>query len=71
MGKILKKLLDKKILDSKLEIELNKEPSDKSSKVVHLSFKNLRLELSKKEFYEISSAIILAEKNLKILKKIE
>ena len=37
MGKILKKLLDKKILDSKLEIELNKEPSDKSSKVVHLS----------------------------------
>ena len=71
MGKILKKILNKKILDSKLEIELNKEPSDMSKKVVHLSFKNLRIELSKKEFYEISSSIILAEKNLKVLKKIE
>jgi len=71
MGKILKKILNKKILDSKLEIELNKEPSDMSKKVVHLSFKNLRIELSKKEFYEISSTIILAEKNLKVLKKIE
>jgi hypothetical protein len=71
MGKILKNLLDKKILNSDLKIELNKEPSDKSNKVIHISFDSLRLELTKQEFCEIATTLILAEKNLKTLKKIE
>ena len=71
MGKVLKKLLEQKILGKDFQVELNKEPSEKSSKVIHVSINETRLEFSKKEFYEIVSTLILAEKNLKILKKIK
>ena len=71
MGKIKKKLFDKNFDGSSFQIELNKEPSEKSKKVIHLSYKKVRIELTKKEFFEISSSILLAERNLKILKKIK
>ena len=71
MGKVLKKLLEKKILGKDFQIELNKEPSEKSAKVIHVSINETRLEFSKKEFYEIVSTLILAEKNLKNFKKIK
>ena len=49
MGKI-KKLFDKNFNGSSLQIELNKEPSEKSKKVIHLSFKKVRIELTKRIF---------------------
>ena len=36
MGKVLKKLLEKKILGTDFQIELNKEPREKSAKVIHV-----------------------------------
>ena len=71
MGKIIKKLFDRKVNGKHFQIELNKAPSNKSDKNIHISFDNFRIELSRKEFYEISSTLLVSEKNLKILKKVK
>jgi len=71
MGKILKNLVKKNIMGSRFEVELNKEPSEKSKKIIHISMNQLRIELTQKEFFDVASTFILAEKNLKNLKKIK
>ena len=71
MGKILKNLVKKNIMGSRFKVELNKEPSEKSKKIIHISMNQLRIELTQKEFFDVASTFILAEKNLKNLKKIK
>jgi hypothetical protein len=71
MGKIIKKIFTGEFKGDSLEIELNKNPSQFSDKSIHVSFGSIRLELSPQEFIELGSSILVAEKNLKILKKID
>ena len=71
MGKIIKKIFIGEFKGDTFEIELNKKPSEFSDKSIHISFGYTRLELSPQEFMELSSSILVAEKNLKILKKID
>jgi len=71
MGKIIKHLINKEFNNQKFTIELNKDPSQKSKKNIHISFNKARIELSKSEFYELCGSLLLSEQNLKNLKNID
>ena len=71
MGEKIKILAKGKLFGSDIEIELNHPPSQGCDKQIHLQSKNLRFEIDKKDYIQFALTILLAEENLKRLKKLK
>jgi hypothetical protein len=71
MGEKIKVLSKGRILKSNFEIELNHPPSNGLDQQIHIQSDKFRFEIDRKEYIEYALTVLLAEKNLKNLKKIE
>lgn len=71
MGEKIKTIATGKILKSEFEIELNHPPSSGLDEQIHIQSENFRLEMDKKDFIKYGLSVLVAEKNLKILKEID
>ena len=71
MGEKIKVLSIGKILKTNFEIELNHPPSTGLDQQIHLQSDTFRFEIDRQEFVELALIILLAEKNLKQIKKIK
>ena len=71
MGEKIKVLSMGRILKTNFEIELNHPPSVGSDEQIHIQSDNFRFEIDRQEFIELALTILLAEKNLKQIKKIK
>lgn len=71
MGEKIKTLGEGKIFGANFEIELNHPVVPGQEQQVHIQTEKFRFELERSEYIRFASAIILARKNLKELKKIK
>jgi hypothetical protein len=71
MGEKIKILAKGKLLGSDIEIELNRSPSKGCDEQIHLQSKKLRFEIDKKDYIKYALTILVAEKNLRRLKKLK
>jgi len=70
MGEKIKILSKGKLLNTDFEIELNHPPSSGEDEQVHIQSDKLRFEIDKQDYLKYALSILVAEKNLKNLKKI-
>ena len=70
MGEKIKTLAKGKILNHKIEIELNHPLQKGQDQQIHIQANNYRFEMDKKEFIKYALSILIAEKNLKNMKGI-
>jgi len=70
MGEKIKILAIGKIQNIDFEIELNHPPSKGFDEQIHIQSKKFRFEIDRKEYLKYALSILVAEKNLKNLKKI-
>ena len=68
MGSVIKNIEKIKIGGSEFCIELNKSVTHKNERDIHIQNENFRLELPEKEFVQMTCAVLLAKKQLDILK---
>tara|TARA_B110000858_G_scaffold158464_1_gene181631 strand:+ start:230 stop:445 length:216 start_codon:yes stop_codon:yes gene_type:complete len=68
MGEKIKILSKGKILNSNFEIELNHPITNEQDKQIHIQSDKFRLEMDKKDYIKYALSILVAAKNLKILK---
>lgn len=71
MGEKIKTISKGKILNNNFEIELNEPTISGQDEQIHIQSNKVRVEMDKKDFVKYSLSILLAEKNLKILKKLK
>ena len=71
MGEKIKTISKGKILNNNFEIELNEPTISGQDEQIHIQSDKFRVEMDKKDFVKYSLSILLAEKNLKILKKLK
>ena len=71
MGEKIKTLSKGKILGVNLEVELNHPPSAGQDMQIHLQSGKYRFEMDRKDYIKYALCVLVAEKNLKLLKKIE
>ena len=71
MGEKIKTISKGKILNNNFEIELNEPTILGQDEQIHIQSDKFRVEMDKKDFVKYSLSILLAEKNLKILKKLK
>ena len=71
MGEKIKTISKGKILNNNFEIELNEPTISGQEEQIHIQSDKFRVEMDKKDFVKYSLSILLAEKNLKILKKLK
>lgn len=71
MGEKIKKLASFEFLNKKVDIELNKSSHNTDGLEIHFQSDSYRYEFTEEEYNQISSAIMLAEHNLKNYKKIK
>lgn len=71
MGEKIKILSKGKILNNNFEIELNYPPSIGQDKQIHIQLKKFRFEMDEKDYLKYALSILLAEKNLKKLKRLK
>ncbi len=69
MGEKIRDLNEINIGGTSLLIELNHSVSKKRKYDIHIQNQKFRMELPDKEFLQIASSILLAKKNLDIMKK--
>lgn len=68
MGEKIKILSKGKILNSNFEIELNHPTTNEQDEQIHIQSDKFRLEMDKKDYIKYALSILVAAKNLKILK---
>ena len=71
MGEKIEILSKGKILGRDLEIELNHPVVKGQDNQIHLQSNDFRLEIDEKDFLKYAFSVLVAEKNLKNLKKIK
>ncbi|MBW3020739.1 hypothetical protein KY334_05560 [Candidatus Woesearchaeota archaeon] len=71
MGEKIKTILKGKLFNTNFEIELNHPPFRGLDEQVHIQSDKFRIEIDKNEYLQYAMSVLLARKNLKILKKIE
>lgn len=71
MGEKIKTLSKGKLLNIEFEIELNHPPSSGLDEQIHIQSGKFRLEIGKNEYLKYALSILVAEKNLKILKNLK
>lgn len=70
MGDIIRKITDIKLGGSAFEIELNRSTRGHGLYDIHLQNKNFRLEMPEDEFLQMASCILLAKRQLDVIKGI-
>lgn len=68
MGEKIKTISNFNIKGIDFEIELNSTSSESGEDEIHIQSNSSRIEMTKSEYYELSTAIMLAAENLKKLK---
>jgi hypothetical protein len=71
MGEKIKTLSRGKLLNSDFEIELNHPPLSGQDEQIHIQSDKFRFEMDKKDYLKYALAILVAEKNLKNLKRLK
>ena len=71
MGEIIKTLAKGKLLESKIEIELNHPPARGQDQQIHIQSDKFRFEMDKSDYLKFATSILVAAKNLKQSKGIE
>ena len=71
MGEKIKTLSKGKLLNSDFEIELNHPPLSGQDEQIHVQSDKFRFEMDKKDYLKYALAILVAEKNLKNLKRLK
>ena len=71
MGEKIKTLSRGKLLNSDFEIELNHPPLSGQDEQIHVQSDKFRFEMDKKDYLKYALAILVAEKNLKNLKRLK
>jgi hypothetical protein len=71
MGEKIEVLSKGKILNSIFEIELNHPVVRGQDNQIHVQSNDVRLEIDEKDFLKYAFSILVAEKNLKNMKKIK
>jgi hypothetical protein len=71
MGEKIKTLSKGKFLDNNFEIELNHPASIGQGRQIHIQTKKFRLEMDEKDYLKYAFSILLAEMNLKKLKRLK
>jgi len=70
MGEKIKTLSKGKLLNTGFEIELNHPSSSGQDQQIHIQSDKFRFEMDRKDYLNYALSILVAEKNLKTLKKI-
>ena len=70
MGEKIKILSKGKLLNREFEIELNYPTVTGGEQQIHLQSDKYRFELDKSDFISLAFSVLVAEKNLKNLKKL-
>lgn len=68
MGEIIKVLDKIKICDSEFDVELNHGTACQEEREIHIQNKNMRLAMPEREFLQMASAVLLAKRQLDIIK---
>ena len=68
MGEKIRTLSKGKLLNTKFEIELNHPTISGQDEQIHIQSDKFRFEIDKKDYIRYSLSILVAEKNLKLLK---
>ncbi len=71
MGEKINILSKGKLLNTDFEIELNHPPSSGQDQQIHFQSEKYRFEMDKKDYLKYTLSVLVAEKNLKILKNIK
>jgi len=71
MGEKIKTLSKGKILSTSFEIELNHPPVSGQDQQVHIQSEKFRFEMDQKDYIQYALSVLVAEKNLKMLKGIK
>ena len=71
MGEKIRTLSKGKLLKSDFEIELNYPTSSGQDEQIHIQSDKYRLEMGKKDYLKYALSVLVAEKNLKLLKNIK
>lgn len=71
MGEKIKTLSKGKLLNTDFDIELNHPLSVGLDEQIHIQSDKFRLEMDKKDYLQYALSILVAEKNLKMIKKIK
>jgi len=71
MGEIIKILSRGTVLGTDGEIELNHPPVQGQDRQIHLQFGKIRLEMGEKDYVKYALSVLVAEKNLKAVKKLK
>lgn len=71
MGEKIKILSKGKISKNNFEIELNSPISSGQDEQIHIQSNKVRFEMDKKDYIKYGLSILVAAKNLKILKRLK
>ena len=71
MGEKLKNLSKGKIHSIEFEIELNHPTVSGRDQIIHIQSDQFRFEMNKKDFLKYALSVMVAERNLKIIKGIK
>ena len=71
MGEKIKTLSKGKLLNTDFEVELNHPLSIGLDEQIHIQSEKFRFEMDKKDYIKYALSVLVAEKNLKNLKKIK
>jgi len=71
MGELFKKAGQVNVKDTVFDVEIN-EPFDKETGgLIHIQSDNFRLDMTQWDFYNMAATIILAKKQLTLIKKMK
>ena len=71
MGEKIKILSKGKVLNNNFEIELNQAVVINQDQQIHIQSNKFRIEMDKKDYIKYALSILVAVKNLKILKELK
>lgn len=71
MGELIRKVSDIKIGNETFAIELNECTNDTGYKDVHIQNDKFRLNVPQNEFMQMAACVLLAQKQLKLIKQTE
>lgn len=71
MGEKTKDLARFKLASAEVTVELNDPVYEGDSPIVHIQTQTNRIECTFEEFFSLAATVLVAEKNLKIIKEME
>ena len=71
MGELIRKVSELKIGNETFAVELNECTTDTGYKDIHIQNDKFRLNVPQNEFMQMAACVLLAQKQLKLIKQIE